>query len=336
MQQIISTSSLKELQRQGTFINSAKWSEGYVWTSVEDAGQWVIGSIRPTRSTKRYNDDGTKITTASHLWHVHRDPNFALTSAFHHLSMIPEYGQHQPTADPAAATADAADATAGQPTSSGAAAAAAEAPEASRPFVKWCLINVLINEDVVNSMSDPATAEKHLKEKAFQPSRYNRRFTDYSIELIYDGSQNISTIDITNVFHITSVWGSTMPSPFLPIPSLWLASHLLDYSLVSSNIWVYVNSVLELSQHPTIKNKLAYFCHNIFSSNISNLLINPAAGEWIEYRGINTNLQHNGHQASKVCGEGLKQQQQQQQWQRFRGGRSTIKEDQAGSNSSSQ
>eukprot|EP00971_Amphidinium_carterae_P010954 216084-Amphidinium_carterae.1 len=90
-----------------------------------------------------------------------------------------------------------------------------------------------------------------------------------------------------------------MASPFLPTPSLWLASHLLDYSLVSSNIWVYVNSVLELSQHPTIKSKLAYFCHNIFSSNISNLLINPATGEWIEYRGININLQHNGHQAAK-------------------------------------
>eukprot|EP00971_Amphidinium_carterae_P136539 2705357-Amphidinium_carterae.1 len=72
-----------------------------------------------------------------------------------------------------------------------------------------------------------------------------------------------------------------MASPFLPTPSLWLASHLLDYSLVSSNIWVYVNSVLELSQHPTIKTKLA--CHNIFSRDISNLLINPTTGEWIEY-----------------------------------------------------
>eukprot|EP00971_Amphidinium_carterae_P313870 6238040-Amphidinium_carterae.1 len=90
-----------------------------------------------------------------------------------------------------------------------------------------------------------------------------------------------------------------MSSPFIPTPSLWLASHLLDYSLVSSNIWVYINSVLELSQHPTIKSKLAYFCHNIFSSNISNLLINPTTGDWIEYRGININLQYNGHQAAK-------------------------------------
>eukprot|EP00971_Amphidinium_carterae_P332851 6467229-Amphidinium_carterae.1 len=51
MQQIISTASLKELQRQGTFTNSPKWSEGYVWASIEDAGQWVLGAIRPTRST---------------------------------------------------------------------------------------------------------------------------------------------------------------------------------------------------------------------------------------------------------------------------------------------
>eukprot|EP00971_Amphidinium_carterae_P098045 1939889-Amphidinium_carterae.1 len=92
MQQIISTASLKELQRQGTFINSPKWSEGYVWTSIQDAGQWVLGSIRPTRSTNRYNEDGTKITTASCLWHVHRD---ALSSAFYHLSMIPEASHHQ-------------------------------------------------------------------------------------------------------------------------------------------------------------------------------------------------------------------------------------------------
>eukprot|EP00971_Amphidinium_carterae_P009107 179866-Amphidinium_carterae.1 len=108
-------------------------------------------------------------------------------------------------------------------------------------------------------MADPATAEKHLREKAFMPSRYNRRFVDYSIELVCDGTQDITTIEISSVFHIKSIWGSTMSSPFVPTPSLWLASHLLDYSLTPSNIWVYVNSVLELSAHPTIKAKLAYF-----------------------------------------------------------------------------
>eukprot|EP00971_Amphidinium_carterae_P131936 2613281-Amphidinium_carterae.1 len=300
MQQVISTSSLKELQRQGTFTNSPKWTEGYVRASVEDAGDWVLGSIRPTRSTNRYNSEGNKITTASHLCHIHRDANFALTSTFYHASMMPEYGQHQPTADPAA---DAASATAGQPTSSGEAAAeAARTTEAAenqqRPFIKWCLINLVINEDIVNSMSDPATAAQHLTDHAFQPSRYNRRYTDYSIELVYDGSQDITKIDISHVFHIKAVWGSTMASPFLPDPSTWLASHLIDYSLVSSNIHVYVNSIMEIAQHPTIKNKLAYFCHNIFGKSIKSLLTSPS-GEWIEYKGININLQHSLHLASK-------------------------------------
>eukprot|EP00971_Amphidinium_carterae_P092958 1840356-Amphidinium_carterae.1 len=158
MQQIISTSSLKELQRSSTFTTSPRWTEGYVWASIHDAGQWVLGSIRPTRSISRYNEEGVKITTASCLWHVHRDAIFALSSAYYHLSMIPEYGDHQPSADPAFPTA-AADATAGQPASSGTTAeqqtasqqptATSEAAsESARPFVKWCLINVLINEDV--------------------------------------------------------------------------------------------------------------------------------------------------------------------------------------------
>eukprot|EP00971_Amphidinium_carterae_P063239 1251471-Amphidinium_carterae.1 len=37
MQQVISTASLKEVQRAGSFINNDKWSEGYIWASVEDA-----------------------------------------------------------------------------------------------------------------------------------------------------------------------------------------------------------------------------------------------------------------------------------------------------------
>eukprot|EP00971_Amphidinium_carterae_P261816 5193640-Amphidinium_carterae.1 len=63
--------------------------------------------------------------------------------------MIPEYGEHQPTADPATSE----DATASQPASSGTTAAQPTASgeattESSRPYVKWCLINVLINEDI--------------------------------------------------------------------------------------------------------------------------------------------------------------------------------------------
>eukprot|EP00971_Amphidinium_carterae_P015042 297128-Amphidinium_carterae.1 len=77
-------------------------------------------------------------------------------------------------------------------------------PQQASQQHQWCLINVLINENIVNSMSDPSTAEQHLKDKAFIPSRYNRRFTDYSIELVCDGSQDITTIDITSVFHIKS------------------------------------------------------------------------------------------------------------------------------------
>eukprot|EP00971_Amphidinium_carterae_P103198 2042827-Amphidinium_carterae.1 len=89
MQQVISTSSLKELQRQGSFISSPKWSEGYVWTSVSDAGDWVLGSIRPTRASSTYNADDTKVATASTLWQIHRDANFALSSAYYHTSMLP-------------------------------------------------------------------------------------------------------------------------------------------------------------------------------------------------------------------------------------------------------
>eukprot|EP00971_Amphidinium_carterae_P213516 4237474-Amphidinium_carterae.1 len=88
-----------------------------------------------------------------------------------------------------------------------------------------------------------------------------------------------------------------MPSPFTPDPSTWLASHLIDYSIISSNVHVYLNSILEIAQHPTIKNKLSYFCHNIFGKSIKSLLM-TSSGEWIDYKGININLQNNGHLAS--------------------------------------
>eukprot|EP00971_Amphidinium_carterae_P155288 3079661-Amphidinium_carterae.1 len=302
MQQVISTASLKELQRQGSFINNNKWSEGYIWAPVEHAGDWVLGSIRPTRAISRYNSEGLKVTTASNLWHVHRDATFALTSAYYHASMLPEYGNQQtPTADPAATGA--ADATANQPTSSGEAQQTAEATGTAerqqRPFIKWCLINIVIDEQLINSMSDPDIAEQHLETYGFQPSRYNRRYTDYSIELVYNGQQQRDNIDINHVFHIKPVWGSTLASPFLPDAATWLASHLIDYSMVSSNIHVYLNSILRIAQHP-IKNKLVYYCHNIFSKSIKNLLMTPS-GEWVEYKGININLQNNGHLASKFA-----------------------------------
>eukprot|EP00971_Amphidinium_carterae_P169012 3348172-Amphidinium_carterae.1 len=126
-------------------------------------------------------------------------------------------------------------------------------------------------------MSDPTTSEAFLKQHGWMPSRYNRRFTDYSVEIIYDGSNsNLSSINVSEVFVVKSIWGSTASTPFIPSAATWLSSHVLDYSLVSSNIWAYTNSILELSAHPTIAAKLAYFAHNIFSKSISNLLINPA------------------------------------------------------------
>eukprot|EP00971_Amphidinium_carterae_P051211 1008357-Amphidinium_carterae.1 len=81
---------------------------------VADAGDWVLGSIRPTRASSIYNADNNKVTTASTLWHILRDANFALSSAYYHTSMLPEYGQQQPSAPPAGEAAAAADATAGQ------------------------------------------------------------------------------------------------------------------------------------------------------------------------------------------------------------------------------
>eukprot|EP00971_Amphidinium_carterae_P242221 4809680-Amphidinium_carterae.1 len=112
-------------------------------------------------------------------------------------------------------------------------------------MVRWCMVNVLINSEIVNSMSDPTTSEAFMKQHGWMPSRYNRRFTDYSVEVIYDGSQSINSINVSGVFYIKSIWGSTAASPFIPSPSVWLSSHVLDYSLVSSNIWAYINSILE-------------------------------------------------------------------------------------------
>eukprot|EP00971_Amphidinium_carterae_P031255 615384-Amphidinium_carterae.1 len=168
--------------------------------------------------------------------------------------MLPEYGQQQPSPPPATAgTATAGTATAGTATAGTAAAdatAGQQQPSASaageaqqqpthqkqRPYIKWCLINVVINEELLNSMSSEDAAAQHLETYGFQPSRYNRRYTDYSIELIYNGQQQWEKVDINHFIQIKGVWGSTMPSPYTPDPSTWLASHLIDYSIISSNV----------------------------------------------------------------------------------------------------
>eukprot|EP00971_Amphidinium_carterae_P034593 681235-Amphidinium_carterae.1 len=84
--------------------------------------------------------------------------------------MLPEYGQQQPTASPAEGTA-AADATAGQqqPSASGE-AQQQPAEKQQRPYIKWCLLNVVINEDLLNSMSSEERAAEHLETYGFQPS----------------------------------------------------------------------------------------------------------------------------------------------------------------------
>eukprot|EP00971_Amphidinium_carterae_P145032 2873501-Amphidinium_carterae.1 len=77
--------------------------------------------------------------------------------------MLPEYGQQQPSASPAGEAA-ATDATAGQqqPSSSGEAQQQPTEKE-QRPFIKWCLVNVIINEELLNSMSSEEKAAEHLE-----------------------------------------------------------------------------------------------------------------------------------------------------------------------------
>eukprot|EP00971_Amphidinium_carterae_P104336 2066208-Amphidinium_carterae.1 len=79
MQQVLSSSSsIKELQRQGSVISSTKWTEAYIWCSIKDAGYYVLGSIRPSHSST------TRTTMASTVWHLHRDPIFTLTASYYH------------------------------------------------------------------------------------------------------------------------------------------------------------------------------------------------------------------------------------------------------------
>eukprot|EP00971_Amphidinium_carterae_P321406 6388489-Amphidinium_carterae.1 len=65
-------------------------------------------------------------------------------------------------------------------------------------------------------MSSEEAAASHLDTYGFQPSSskgYNTHF-----------------------IQIKLAWGSTMSSPYAPDPSTWLASHLIDYSIISSNV----------------------------------------------------------------------------------------------------
>eukprot|EP00971_Amphidinium_carterae_P218671 4340440-Amphidinium_carterae.1 len=154
---------------------------------------------------------------ASTLRHIHRDATFALSSAYYHASMLPEYGDQPPAAEgaaPAAADAAAADATAGQQQPSASGPANQQTAEGQRPYIKWCLVNVIINQELLDSMSSGATAAQHSDQYGWHPSKYNRRYIDFSIELIYNGHQMREKVDISHFMQIKSVWGSTMTSPF--------------------------------------------------------------------------------------------------------------------------
>eukprot|EP00971_Amphidinium_carterae_P167598 3321121-Amphidinium_carterae.1 len=132
------------------------------------------------------------------------------------------------------------------------------------------------------------------------PSKYNRRYVDYSIEIINDPQQQRDNISIAHFMQIKSIWGSIKDTPFSPSAEVWLASHLIDYSIVSSSVHQYLNSILELGDHESIRNKLKYLAHNIFPSGIKALLISPS-GEWVRYKGSNLNLQNSAHLASKFA-----------------------------------
>eukprot|EP00971_Amphidinium_carterae_P078091 1544995-Amphidinium_carterae.1 len=137
-----------------------------------------------------------------------------------------------------------------------------------------------------------------MKKHHWYPSKYNRRFTNYSIEIIIDPSETPETINISEFVKVKSIWGSTMASCFGPSHEDWLANHLVDHSIISSSIYQYINSLLELGDHTAIRQELIYFIHNVFPASIKPLLIS-SAGEWISYNNINMNLQHKAHMAIK-------------------------------------
>eukprot|EP00971_Amphidinium_carterae_P024865 490614-Amphidinium_carterae.1 len=146
-------------------------------------------------------------------------------------------------------------------------------------------------------MDNQSTATSFMQQNGWYPSKYNRRYTDYSVELINDPQQQ-QMLNISMFMQINGIWGSIKSSPFSPTPDVWLASHLIDYSIVSSSVHQYLNSLLELANHQQICNKMKYCVHNIFPSGVKALLMKPS-GAWVSYKGINLNLQRSAHLASK-------------------------------------
>eukprot|EP00971_Amphidinium_carterae_P080171 1586503-Amphidinium_carterae.1 len=108
------------------------------------------------------------------------------------------------------------------------------------------------------------------------------------------------SVSIEHFIQFRSIWGSIMPSPFGSSVEAWLANHLVDYSIVSSSVYQYINFILELGDHTSIRQKLKYFLHNVFPSGIKELLM-TSEEDWICYKNININLQHSAHLASKFA-----------------------------------
>eukprot|EP00971_Amphidinium_carterae_P144720 2867918-Amphidinium_carterae.1 len=146
--------------------------------------------------------------------------------------MLPNYGQRPP----APATPPATDATAAGAATATASTESQQQPAGAGPFIKWCLVNVIINQDLLNSMDSESSAAAHSAQYGWYPSKYNRRYVDYSVEIINDPQQQLANINISHFMQIKSIWGSIKDSPLSPTPDVWLASHLIDYSIVSSSV----------------------------------------------------------------------------------------------------
>eukprot|EP00971_Amphidinium_carterae_P180540 3580775-Amphidinium_carterae.2 len=180
---------------------------------------FILGDLRPSKVKGP--------TAASRHWHLHRDPIFALTSAFYHQSMAPSYGRTSTS-------------TPGQP-ANGEASAEGQPATADTNYIKWVLVNLIINQKTLDSMDDGQAPSDHMEQHHWYPSKYNKRYTNYSIELIIDPSETSETINISDFIKCqtsvisSNVKKSTMSSCLGPSLDKWLANHLVDYSISSSS-----------------------------------------------------------------------------------------------------
>eukprot|EP00971_Amphidinium_carterae_P236577 4695387-Amphidinium_carterae.1 len=95
-------------------------------------------------------------------------------------------------------------------------------------------------------MDDGTASAAFMAAHGWAPSKYNRRFVDFSIEHIIDPPQQKDLINVEHFMQVKSIWGSIMQTPFGSSVDTWLSSHLVDYSIISSSVYQYINSILEL------------------------------------------------------------------------------------------